>query len=420
VTPHSSSPATPGQRSTFAFVDESGDPNLDLSQEGVTTFYAVCAVLVDATDKDTLTARANALRKQHFGAGEMKSSSVSANHERRRAVLADLATLPLKFCALVSDKREVDRDSGLQYKKSFIKHIQGRLYRRLYRALTSLHVRADQHGRAPFMESFKTYLAERYQQELFDHEDFLFLDSRNEPLLQVADFIAGTLRAVYSGKAPREFLTVLQRQAIIIERWPPSPAFKDLTPGLESKDRFDHLVAEQSLLLVRRYITGHAFSDDPDIISQVAALRYLFYRYELDPRQYVPTQQLLDHVNADRDEPYAQHTFRLNVIAKLRSNGVIIASSNKGYKIPASTSDIDDFVDLVNGQAVPFLHRLALARTHLQLASTGEYDIVDKEKYPQLAACLQVLASASPPPDSSATQMTPPIPTESDDTPVPL
>ena len=141
-------------------------------------------------------------------------------------------------------------------------------------------------------------------------------------------------------------------------------------------------------MLAREFIRAHIDTDDPDAESQVEALRYLLYRYELDPTFYVHAQPILDHVNLCRDEDISLQTFRTNVIAKLRTHGVIIASSNKGYKIPNTIADISDFVALVNGQTLPYLSRLAQARRHLLLASQGQYEIVSQKQYPQLHSCL--------------------------------
>jgi len=191
-----------------------------------------------------------------------------------------------------------------------------------------------------------------------------------------------------SGRDPTDLLDLLSKGAIIVERWPPSTQQADLVGGLDEQEQFDHLVSQQSIMLAQEYIRVHADTDDPDTESQVEALRYLLYRYELDPTFYIHAQPILNHVNSYRDEDISVQSFRMNVIAKLRSHGVIIASSNKGYKIPNTTGDISDFVALVDGQALPYLSRLAQARRHLLLASQGEYDIVNQKQYPQLHSCL--------------------------------
>lgn len=375
----------------YAYVDESGDPYLDLTKEGSSKYYVVTAILVDGTHKKQLVADIDQIRSQFFGDGEMKSSGVGGSVDRRRDILLKLVNAGVKFYSFVADKSQIDQASGLQYKKSFIKYLHGRLYKRLYRTFTSLHVLADEHGRTEFMESFKSYLQSKYQKELFDHEDFTFVSSEKHPLVQAADIIGGTLLRVYSGKDDAKLLDLLSESAIIIERWPPSNEYTDVLTGLDQDERFNHLVAQQSIMLAREFIRDNLNSDNQDTESQVETLRYLLYRYELNPSLYIHAQRILDHVNSYRAEKASIQSFRMMVIARLRSRGVIIASSNKGYKIPNTTTDIGDFVSLVQGQVLPYLRRLDKAREHLLLASQGEYDIVKAEQYPQLLRCLASL-----------------------------
>ena len=217
----------------YAYVDESGDPDLDLTKHGTSRFYVVTALLVDHTHKDSLISAVDAIRAKFFGSSEMKSSGVGGKTARRSEILSALLQAGVRFYAFVADKSQIDTESGLQYKKSFIKYLHGRLYKRLYSAFTSLHVLADEHGHSEFMESFQTYLQSRYQKELFDHEDFTFVQSETHPLVQAADIIGGSLLRVYSGRDPIDLLGILAHGAIIVERWPPSTQQADLVGGLD-------------------------------------------------------------------------------------------------------------------------------------------------------------------------------------------
>lgn len=203
--------------------------------------------------------------------------------------------------------------------------------------------------------------------------------------------IAGSLSRVYSRSDPYDIFRILSKSAILIENWPPSRRQADIVTGLSDSERFDQLVTQLSMILANEFVWKNKESGDPDIKTRVDALEYLLYRYELDSTQYVHAQPVLEHVNRYRKEEMTLQQFRMDVIAILRSEGVIIASSNKGYKIPSTARDIDDFVALVDGQALPYLERLALARSQLLVASKGDYDIADAVKYPKLAKCLKSL-----------------------------
>ena len=68
----------------YAYVDESGNPSLNLSKTGTSRFYVVTAILVDDHRKDALAGQVHSIRSRFFGTGEMKSSGVKGNFERRR------------------------------------------------------------------------------------------------------------------------------------------------------------------------------------------------------------------------------------------------------------------------------------------------------------------------------------------------
>jgi hypothetical protein len=373
----------------YAYIDESGDHNLDLSKQGTTKFYVVTAVLVDEQCKDNLIRQVDGIRSRFFGKGEMKSSSLGSDIKRRSEILAELVNTGIKFYSLVVDKGQIISSSGLQYKKTFIKYIQGRLYKRLYHSFISLTIFADEHGRSEFMESFEKYMKTHYQKNLWDQEDFKFVPSCDYPLIQASDMLGGSLRRIYSSEDPREILDVLKPAKVFVQRWPPNREYADIISGLDDQERFDYLVESQGLALVYDFINENEGSNDPDIESQVETLHYLLSQYEIDPTCYLTAEPILKHVNFYREEDISIQTFRTNIIAVLRSKGVIIASSNKGYKIPNTAADMDSFVALVNDHTLPYLERLAQAKRQIYSASKGDYDIV--EKYPKLSECLKSL-----------------------------
>ena len=61
---------------TYAFVDESGNSDLDTSKVGSSGFFIVCSILVAEKDLEAAYAQAEALRKRHYQTGEIKSSNL--------------------------------------------------------------------------------------------------------------------------------------------------------------------------------------------------------------------------------------------------------------------------------------------------------------------------------------------------------
>ena len=82
---------------------------------------------------------------------------------------------------------------------------------------------------------------------------------------------------------------------------------------------------------------------------------------------------------------------RSSGVAKLRDAGVIISSAVKGYKIPQTRADINDFLERASGIVVPLLERVKKAREIYRLSSRGEYDIVTAGNLTELAKLLTAL-----------------------------
>ena len=181
----------------LAYIDEFGDTNLETTKSGVSSHFIIAAVLISENRRDGLEGNLEKIREKYFQTGEMKSVSVGKNDDRRRKILTQLASLPFKFHALIVDKRELWKDSGLTYKRSFLKYLHGLVYRKLFTAFPDLIVTADEHGSSDFMNGFIQYVDNNHKPDLFTHGEFQFSTSDKAPLLQIPDFIAGTLARIY-------------------------------------------------------------------------------------------------------------------------------------------------------------------------------------------------------------------------------
>lgn len=104
------------------------------------------------------------------------------------------------------------------------------------------------------MSGFTRYVEERKIPDLFRKATFSFRESKSEPLLQVADFVTGTLGRVFDPKksTPRasEFLDVLESKRLRIDEWP-------LKPRSIKSDILDRQDSPQDYA-IRRYCLSQA------------------------------------------------------------------------------------------------------------------------------------------------------------------
>lgn len=376
-------------RAQVAFVDDSGGTSLKTTVRDVGAYFVIASVVVPAEDLDAVRAEVDALRKKYFGPGEMKSSGVGGDSDRRLRVLTDLTRLKWLGYVLAIDKREVSEGSGLIYKQPFLKFLHRKLYGTLFSTFPRLQVVADEHGSRDFMDGFESYVAGHFQPTLFDQADFRFADSTDEPMLQLADFVAGSIaRVVDPTRAEHEsvrgeILTLLRPRLAGIEEWP--PRHRSLRPpSTEAQPEHDRAIEALSVNRTMDVLEKLEDDEDPVTGARRAVLKYLLFtqRFEGDP--YVATAKLMRLVREDTRLDLSVQQFRARVIAPLRDQGIIIASSSKGYKLPTSLRDIQDFVDHDLSILRPLTARLGMARRAVLLGTANTVDILAGDRYQYL------------------------------------
>jgi hypothetical protein len=373
-----------------AFADASGNTDLEAEKDGATRFFVLTAVLTTGDAVDALRGAADQVRARYFGRGEMKSSSIGGDDKRRYKVIADLAELDFKFVTLIVDKTGVSRDSGLAYKGSFIKFLHDVLFGRLYEAYPDLKLTADEHGSPEFMASFEEYVRDRRPADLFRRPGFAFAPSHSEPLLQVADVISGTVLRLHESESratvAEPLRALLRLRAAAFIEWP--PAIRTVAP-LAGASEHDAAVRAFCLSLVTDFITKHVDAADEDVAAQAATLRFLLFHFSaVSEAEFVSTARLRGALEDVGLNPPSEQAMRARVIARLRDHGVIVASSHRGYKIPASVADLMAFVDRTDRTVYPMVHRLQRARERISVLTGGELDILTDDRFEYLRTIL--------------------------------
>ncbi len=377
---------------TFAFVDESGNHDLDTTKSGSSGFFVVCSVIVAEENLLQAYELAEAAKIRHFQSGEIKSSKLKAKDaDRRKRILMDLAELPLKLYFTVVDKRRVRQDGGLQFKKSFIKYVNNILYSRLFDHCQDLHLTVDEHGGLEFQAGLRNYVAERYSDDLFRESEFTIKSSKDDVLIQVADFFAGTVAHIYEGKASSDvvevYKSILRNHTIGLLEWPPH--YQPLIPPpMDDSAAADHLVHQQALKQANKFREKAGKHPDEEQRLQICILDYLQFRSEFVGDEYVSTEDIASHLANRGFLGLSDQKIRSSGIAKLRDADVIIASAPKGYKIPRSRADINDFLELASSQILPLLDRIKKARDVYRLSSVGDYDILESDQFSDIRKLL--------------------------------
>ncbi|MBZ9631906.1 DUF3800 domain-containing protein [Salegentibacter sp. LM13S] len=376
-------------KKVIAFADEFGNNSFEFNTQG--SHFIIASVIMNQDELDEIQIQLEEIRKKFFQTGEIKSSKVKNNHNRRILILRELKKVNFSVYAVVIDKRKLYGE-GFKYKQSFYKYLNGILYKELYRTFPQLELKVDEHGGNDFMRSFKKYVEKNHIRNLFAGSDFHIQKSHNDLGVQLADFMAGTLGYIFDelkkSYKSSEFADLINEKLISLNQFPKAYKIEKFNEK-DTFNEYDETIATLSLNRVFDFIdkaTGNT-QDNRDRINFLKLL--LLYHQSNHPRKYTTSNEFVKHLSVNRQKQLSKEQFSSKVIGYLRDKGVLIASSRDGYKIPTSATDMKKFINHGNSIILPVLRRIEECRSAILLATTNEYDILDDPAYGQLRELIE-------------------------------
>ncbi|WP_338792491.1 DUF3800 domain-containing protein [Bernardetia sp. MNP-M8] len=371
----------------IAFADEFGTNSFKFD---IGSHFIAASVIIRKDELEDVEKQIEEIRKKYFQTGEIKSSKVSDNHRRRLIILEQLTKINFTVYGVVVDKRKLYGE-GFKYKKSFYKFLNGLLYKELFRTFPQLELKVDEHGGNDFMKGFKSYVEENHIRDLFSGSEFHIKKSHNELGVQLADFIAGTLGFIFdetkkSNKSD-EFLEILNNKLISLNRFPREFNIKDLDEDVTFSED-NKIIANLSLTRIFDFI-DRAKGNKENERDKINFLKLLLlFHQSKHHKEYTTSGEFIKHLNINRDKKISKQYFSSKIIASLRDDGIILASSRSGYKIPTSSDELKKFINHSNDMILPLLKRVEDCRNAVLLATNKDYDILNEPKFHKLKSII--------------------------------
>jgi Protein of unknown function (DUF3800) len=346
------------------FIDESGSPVLSDQ-----SYYVITAVICTDSNYDNCIAGLNDIKTKNKIGDELKSSKIGSDAARRVKILKEIASLKFSTVTIAINKSTLNKDSGLRFKTSMYKYCQRKLFNHIYKYLDSVTVVCDSYGSSEFMKSFEKYLDRNFQARVFSDKEFKYSTPIIEQMLQVSDFIGGSIRRSLQGDDDGTSIDVIKEKLLHLEVWPIS----------ESKNKSQSLSDG-----IDQAIAGHAFKfalefieNEKDNVLKECYSYLTFDRY--GDGEFVFGDEILRHLKENHlvDQERDRDWLMQEVIAPLRDKGALIVSSRDGYKIPESRDDVKRFAEFVQGKTDPYLDRYQKIRKNLFLGTGMQYDLLD-------------------------------------------
>lgn len=373
-----------------AFIDENGNNALDVTREGTQELFITVAILVPDNQYPHINQQMNDIITQYCG-GHLKSNNIRTNHQRRIKILEAIQKIDFGYYAFIVNKKEIFEDSGLSYKRSFYKFIHKKIYEKLGSSCFYLEVYADAIGGPDFMESFEEYFHKKSLPNLFFNFQHQFVKDEDFPLIQLADFIAGTLSYCFEPSRKSEyssrFRELLCQKEIDINFWPP---VKEVSPAI-TDNSFDgqiyQFVMNKAIQLAEELNSASVSSNS---LALLKVLRILIFNKLYEEDRTVTVSQLRQQLQ-NNEVDVTENIISRDILPSLRDKGIIISGTYKGYRLATSAKQIQSYIQHNKDIILPMLHRLDIARTGVKLATANRLDIIDPAKEKELSRILNLI-----------------------------
>ncbi|MEH7095551.1 DUF3800 domain-containing protein [Neobacillus vireti] len=373
----------------YAFIDELGDDQFDFEKGRGSTYFIIASILLKESNKASLERELEQISQKYFQTGVMDPNIIDQDPTQTMQLINDLKDLPFSIYAYVIDKRKIREDHAILYRVPFLKYLNRQIYDDLNRTFEQLDFAAEEQESKLFIRSFNHYMKTRSIPDLFNYSTFGFNQTRSENIPQLANLITRILatgyeRTIYSDHY-RSFSKIFKSKIAAVNLLPQD--YKNFLfdyPSEHHHSKSDEIIIKQAVNLTYKYIEKYRKSEDEDERLRLDFLKFLLFNLKENPDEYVYTEEILDNLNAIRDVKLNPHNFRSNIVSKLRDSGLLIASSNKGYKLPVCLNDLYDFVNLSSLTIHPMIQRIGKCRDQILLATNNEIDILEQKEYDYL------------------------------------
>lgn len=348
------------------FIDEFGNAHLDLSKEGTPSHFVYAAVIINENDLQKARNIRDSISNKYNQNAPLKSSKLKNDDKgfkKRLNYLKEFKALNFLIVCLVVNKSKLDPNSGgLKYHDVFYKFFNRILLAPISKNYDSLYIHVDQLGYDEFQQSLKEYINKKvFQLTLFEKEkQYEFVeDKTEEPLIQYADIIAGSLGKIYctnkSDSRSGEILDLLHER-LIIDFFPYENLDYFIPIGNNTFSSYDDKIPQIAVQSALNVIENKGKLSE----EAIEVVKFLLLMFKSSPTKLIEAYDIVERVRISF--PTFDINSLRNCIQDLRDEEVLIASieGKKGYKIPNRIQDILGFYNRYLNSIVPMIDRIEI------------------------------------------------------------
>lgn len=373
----------------YIFGDEFGTSTLNQNDVKNITHFVYAAIVVKESNLDKAREVRDSISQIFFYGNPIKSNSRVLKYEKKRIEILEYLIKNLNFIIylLVVDKEKLSKDTGgLRFKEVFYKYFRGIFVSQINNNFSEFEIFMDNLISEKYSSELKNYIIQNYQNNFF--EQYHISDDKDEPLIQLADLIAGSYGRVFNAS----FMSNNSEEILY--------TLKSITPNITFfPDKVDnktfvvnpdkHIDSEVYEIVRNDAIKIHDTVDDD--VSR-AVLDYLLWHQKVLPFKYAQTYEITNALKYYSGKELSIENLRI-IIKELRFKGIIIVSSSStsGYKLAVNKSDVHTYFTHYLNYILPMLKKIEIANGVFANKTVGDFiPLSDMEELKNLVETLSI------------------------------
>lgn len=356
----------------YIFGDEFGTSTLKSNDVKNITHFVYAAIVIKESQLHNARKVRDEISKKFFKGNILKSNSklLNRNKETRLEAL-DYLIKNLNFIVylLVIDKTKLNKeDGGLRFKEVFYKYFQKIFVSQINNNFTDFEIHMDNLINDDYQIELKNYMAQYYQDNFF--EKYNISDDKEEPLIQLADILAGSYGRVFN----TAFIT--ENSEAIFNKLKPITGNISFFPYKENGKVFvadEEKKIDEDLYNIVRNDALDIFDNENNIIIK-SVIEYLLWYQKVMPFRYTQTYEIVNALKYNTGKEVSVENLRV-IIKNLRFKGVIVVSSSSksGYKLAVNKSDVHIYFGHYLNYILPMLKKVEIANSVFMNKTVGDF-----------------------------------------------
>ena len=355
----------------YIYGDEFGTSTLKKNDVKNITHFVYAAIVIKESQLQNAKKVRDEISKRFFKGNIIKSNSKILRNEKTRLKVLDYLIQNLNFIVylLVIDKEKLYKEKGgLRFKEVFYKYFQKIFIGQINNNFSDFEIHMDNLINEKYQIELKNYIAQNYQNNFF--EKYHISDDREEPLIQLADLIAGSYGRVFNvafiSKISEEIISKLKPITPNVTFFPFKEENKAFTANEEQK------IDEEIYNIVRNDALEIYEKENNLIIKSV--IEYLLWYQKIMPFKYAQTYEITNALKHNTGKELSVENLRI-IIKNLRFKGIIIVSSSSksGYKLSVNKADVYIYFSHYLNYIKPMLKKVEIANSVFLNRTVGDF-----------------------------------------------